>query len=343
MIEKFDPDSPPDVPQGISKESMQQLPFSLVLTDPSLDDHPIIYVNQAFVDITGFSAEMALGRNCRFLQGEETDEAQRRVIREALRNKREVTLDIVNYRADGERFVNRLMIAPLTDGDGRTTHFLGIQTERRDGADFVDRAAELDESLREIQHRVKNHLSMLLALIRLEAARGNCSRSSFDVLANRVEALSLLYHEFATGSGDHSKVGLGAYISRVCAALNMLDGQNDVIVNIDAEALEAKVDAASQLGLLVSELLTNSLQHAFPDDASGSVEVRLWQSDDACICLQVVDDGVGLPDGCEWPKKGNLGSRIVRDLAARLDADLDVESGPSGTKVKLAIPLDAVA
>ena len=342
MVNEFDPDSPPDVPEGVSKSTMRDLPFSLVITDPNLKDHPIIYVNRAFNSLTGYSSRMAVGRNCRFLQGDGTDEAHRRVIKEAIRDERELTIDLVNYRADGEKFINRLMITPLRDDAGVTTHFLGIQTENPDDSSYSDRAIMLDESLREVQHRVKNHLSMLLALIRLEAKRGENSKASFEVLANRVEALSLLYHEFATSRDGQNEVRLGAYISRVCSALNMLDGQNDVIVNIDTESITAKVDAASQIGLLVSELLTNSLQHAFPSDRSGSVVVRLWQQGDDCICLHVVDDGQGLPAGSRWPKDGNLGSRIVRDLAARLDADLEVESDGNGTKVKIAIPMKAV-
>ena len=343
MTAKFDPDNPPDVPKGISKSTMRELPFSLVLTDPTLDDHPIIYVNRAFENVTGFTSDMAGGRNCRFLQGEHTEEAHRQIIRDAIKEDRECTLDIVNYQANGEKFINRLMITPLRDDNRKTTHFLGIQTKRPEDVSYAERATALDESMREIQHRVKNHLSMLLSLIRLEASRSDDARNTFGVLANRVESLSLLYHEFAMSKDDGSEVKLGAYISRVCSALNMLDGQNDVIVNIDAEAIDAKVDAASQVGLLVSELLTNSLQHAFPEDESGTVEVRLWESDDDCICLQVIDDGQGLPDDCEWPKNGNLGSRIVRDLAARLKADLDVESSDNGTKVKLAIPMEAVS
>ena len=341
MTEQYDPENPPEVPEGISRSTMRELPFSLVLTDPTLEDNPIIYVNRAFEKITGFHADMANGRNCRFLQGEHTEEAHRQIIRDAIREERECTLDIVNYRANGDKFLNRLLMTPLRNDEGKVTHFLGIQTERPEDTGYAHKAIELDESLREIQHRVKNHLAMLLSLIRLEAKRDDTSKGAFDILATRVEALSLLYHDFATSKNRVGSVPLGAYVSRVCSALNMLDGQNDVVVNIDAEALDAKIDAASQIGLLVSELLTNSLQHAFTESGNGSVEVRLWE-DGECICLQVIDDGEGLPEDCNWPEEGNLGSRIVRDLAARLDANLDVESSEKGTRVKLAIPMDAI-
>lgn len=339
MRRQFDPDNPPDVPEGISKSTMRKLPFALVLTDPSLADNPIVFVNRAFTRVTGYSPDMALGRNCRFLQGKETTEEDIAKIRSALRDEEEVTLDLINYRANGEKFVNRLMIAPLRGDDGNVSHFLGIQNERTHDLSYANRATELDESLREIQHRVKNHLAMLLALIRMEARRSGDAQASFDVLANRVEALNLLYEEFAKSGSDGTKVALGAYVSRICSALNMLDGQRDVVVNIEVENLDAKVDSASQVGLLLSELLTNSLQHAFPGDNSGEVVVRMWNSDDEeCVCLEVKDNGTGLPQGSDWPRQGNLGARIVRDLADRLDAELDVSSGDEGTTVLISIP-----
>ncbi len=264
------------------------------------------------------------------------------VLREAIEEEKETTLDIINYRANGERFVNRLMITPLKDDDQQTTHFLGIQTERPQDASIAERALHLDESMREFQHRVKNHLSMLLALIRLEARQTDGTRDSFEILANRVQTLSLLYDEFAAGRDGVNSVGLGAYVSRVCAAMNMLDGQNNVVVNVDADVIDAKVDAASQVGLLVSELLTNALQHAFDEDSTGTVEVRLGVDDGDRICLRVADDGHGLPEGSKWPEGGNLGSRIVRDLANRLNAEMDVASGEGGTVIELLIPRSSI-
>lgn len=339
----FDPENPPDVPEGISKKSMKEMPFSLALADARMDDNPLVYVNEAFCRISGYTANSVLGRNCRFLQGEDTDEGDRRVIRNALEEGRDITLDILNYRSDGQKFVNRLMITPLRDDDGEITHFLGIQNECEVDNTYADRASRLDESLRETQHRVKNHLSMLLALIRMEAKQSRDTKHALEVLANRVEALNLLYSDFAQTARDGQRmtVGLGAYITRVCSALNMLDGLREVRMNLDTEEFECTVDAASQIGLLVSELLTNSLQHAFESGTTGSVEVRLRRTGDQ-VCLEVRDDGCGLPNDCNWPQEGNLGARIVRDLAGRLDAEMDVQSDSGGTQVNLQIPKSAL-
>ena len=186
---------PNDLPSGLSQQTIRNFPLSIVLSDPRTEDTPIVFVNEAFTRTTGYTAEAAVGQNCRFLQGEKTDPSGVREIREALEAEREITIDILNYRADGEEFVNRLMITPLRQKTGEVGYFLGIQTQRSDYTSFSERNAELDEQLRELQHRVKNHLALVLAMIRLEAGRvgqGNDPGATFEVLSRRVETLSLL-------------------------------------------------------------------------------------------------------------------------------------------------------
>ena len=100
-----------------------------LLTDPRLDDHPIVYVNEPFLEMTGYSADEVLGRNCRFLQGEDTDEAAIDELRSAIADERPVTVELVNYRKDGTPFWNQVHISPVRDGDGRLVHFVGVQVD----------------------------------------------------------------------------------------------------------------------------------------------------------------------------------------------------------------------
>jgi len=339
----IDPGNPPPIPSGISRETMDDLPFSLVIADAQLPDMPLIYVNAAFERVTGYDRSAVIGRNCRFLQGPETDDGDRTAIREALAQGEEITVDILNYRSTGEQFINRLLLSPLKQ-DGKVTHFLGIQSQQPKDRAFAERAAKLDEQLREVQHRVKNHLALLLSLIRMESRKATDAKASLDVLANRVEALNLLYDEFSRpGQSSGNEVALGAYISRVCSALNMLDGHREVRMNLETDELRASVDAASQMGLLVSELLTNALQHAFEAERDGLVDVRLWNDGDgSTVCLQVVDNGKGIPAEVDWPNDGSLGARIVRELTGRLQGDLQVESDEDGTTVTIAFPASAL-
>lgn len=99
----------------------------VVITDPSIDGNPIIYVSDEFVRQTGYSPEEAIGRNCRFLQGPDTKPSDVEAIRDALRNKSPITIDILNYRKDGSKFWNRLRIRPLYIEGGEVAYFAGAQ------------------------------------------------------------------------------------------------------------------------------------------------------------------------------------------------------------------------
>ena len=334
------PDDPlPAMPAGVDGEAILRLPFALVITDRTLPDNPIVFVNRAFLDQTGYAVEEVVGRNCRFLQGEHTDPDTVRALREAIEEDQEITVDIVNYRADGERYVNRLMVAPLYDDDGAVRHHLGIQHDESDAGRYAERAIELTERLREMQHRMRNHLSMLLALIRLEAGRQARPEGTIDVLAARVEALGTLYDQISDpgGGDDDASVALATYVRRVCGAMEMLSERVRIGVNVDVERFETSVDRAARVGLFLCEVLTNALRHAYGDADRGEISVSLVH-DGRGATLVVADDGRGLGDA-DWPNDaGTLGGLIVRDLVKRLGAALEVESSPVGTIVRLVLP-----
>ena len=104
-----------------------EVEMSVVFSDPSLPDNPMIFVSDEFEHQTGYSPEEALGRNCRFLQGADTNPHAVEAIRQALKAQTRFTIDIVNYRKDGSRFVNRLRIRPIYDQDGGLMFFAGAQ------------------------------------------------------------------------------------------------------------------------------------------------------------------------------------------------------------------------
>lgn len=321
---------------------MSQLPYAVVLTNPRLKDNPIVYVNRQFEALTGYSRASTIGRNCRFLQGVDTDAASVHALRDAVRNERDATITLLNYRADGSTFLNRLMISPLYDSDDNLTYFLGVQTIA-DEAEEANRLADQQMvALRELQHRVKNHLSMVVSMIRMQA-REDAAEKDFGTLSRRVETLQLLYEELTEdGHGRDEMIALGSYISRVGNALAHLDGRRGIRVNIDTDAIEVPFDVATRIGLVVSEIVTNALQHAFAGRDAGLVELRLKEMSGGTVRVQVVDDGVGLPTHIDWPHKGSLGSRIVRQLVRGLGADLSVQSEVSGTTVTFDVPADTV-
>lgn len=105
----------------------EELEASVVVSDPSLPDNPMIFVSDEFERQTGYSREEAVGRNCRMLQGEDTKPEAIEAIRQALKAQTRFTIDIVNYRKDGTPFLNRLRIRPLFGEDGELLYFIGAQ------------------------------------------------------------------------------------------------------------------------------------------------------------------------------------------------------------------------
>jgi PAS domain S-box-containing protein len=104
----------------------------VTLSDPELPDNPIVYANKAFEEISGYSQDEIVGRNCRFLQGEDHDQEALQIIRAALQKHEPCIVTLRNYRKNGELFFNRLAIRPLTDPDGNVIYYLGVQYDVTD-------------------------------------------------------------------------------------------------------------------------------------------------------------------------------------------------------------------
>nr|AML77758.1 putative LOV domain-containing protein [Selaginella apoda] len=110
------------------KDELQKHAYNFVLCDPSLPDHPIVYASDGFLQMTGYSRDEVLGRNCRFLQGRDTDKQTVLEIREAIREERECQIKILNYTKSGKQFWNLFHLAPVfSQQDGRVVHYVGVQ------------------------------------------------------------------------------------------------------------------------------------------------------------------------------------------------------------------------
>lgn len=107
-------------------EALDALPVGVAIADARQKDLPLVYVNRAFQDMTGYSSDEVLGHNCRFLQGPDTDEQELLVMREAIQSRQAVRVTLRNYRKDGEGFWNELCLNPLFDGDGQLMYYMGI-------------------------------------------------------------------------------------------------------------------------------------------------------------------------------------------------------------------------
>jgi two-component sensor histidine kinase len=184
---------------------------------------------------------------------------------------------------------------------------------------------------------VKNNLQMITALIRIEA-RGVRDRSTgegFDRLAGRIEALSLLYRAL----GDSPGVGvidLGIYLSEIASAVMRAHGSEGIHLDLQVDTWLVSLNVAMPVGLVVNELLTNALKHAFKGRDGGLISLHCTTNAAGGCHVRVADDGVGLPEGYSWPKAGKLSALIVRSLLQNAAAKMLVKSAPGfGMQVEI--------
>ena len=120
----------------------------ITLSDPDQEDNPIVYANEAFELITGYSRDETIGRNCRFLQGEDRDQEGIQRIREAIRDVKPVTVTLRNYKKDGTLFYNQFSIRPLFDRQDNLIYYVGIQYD-------VTNQVEAEEELKQLNALIK--------------------------------------------------------------------------------------------------------------------------------------------------------------------------------------------
>jgi PAS domain S-box-containing protein len=223
---------------------------AMVITDARQADHPIAFVNDAFCRMTGYARAGVLGRNCRFLQGSDTDPATVAAVRAAIGAGERVETEILNYRANGEVFWNRLLISPVHDADGGLTHFISNQVdvtaERAGRSDLQDHNAALIELSGRLGERAE------------ELAQANRSLQSEIEERKRVEVA----FRRSLGAADHARTAL---LEREVHLRSVLDTVPDAMIVIDDRGIMQSVsttaerlfgfDAADIVGRNVSMLM----------------------------------------------------------------------------------------
>lgn len=129
-----------DDPDYSLVKALQTAQQNFVITDPSLPDNPIVFASQGFLTLTGYTLDQVLGRNCRFLQGPETDPRAVQKIRKAIAEGYDTSVCLLNYRIDGTTFWNQFFVAPLRDSEGNVVNYVGVQCKVSD--DFARAIAQ---------------------------------------------------------------------------------------------------------------------------------------------------------------------------------------------------------
>jgi PAS domain S-box-containing protein len=194
----------------------------------------------------------------------------------------------------------------------------------------------------EIHHRVKNNMNVVSSLLKLQSNNIEDARIK-DILKesqNRIYAMSAV-HETLHGSENLSEIDLKTYLSKVTSSIfqTYAIAQDKVKLNIDIKEMPIGINQASPLGLIINELISNSLKYAFPGESTGEITVQMKKQDKE-IELIVMDDGIGMPDELDWKNAKSLGLKLVRTLVEnQLDGSIDMENN-DGTKFTIKFNIE---
>jgi two-component sensor histidine kinase len=322
------------------KQFLDQVPIAVAVSE--LDPiEKVVYANLEFQRLSGQLNTVVLGNGWQSLPGEAAAARAPSTLAEAVVVGRDYLGSFNMPHGDALLMVDAWSNV-IDDDKGKLAFRLValIAAATRDSSfldELEDQVREKDTQLLELQHRVKNNLQMITALIRVEA-RGVSDLSTgegFDRLAGRVEALGLLYRALGDTPGE-GVVDLGIYLGEIATAVMRAHAVEGIHLDLQVDTWLVSLDVAMPTGLVVNELLTNTLKHAF-EGRDGGVITLHGTTDAAGGCrVLVADDGVGLPEGYSWPKPGKLSALIVRSLLQNAKARMDVTSSPGqGMKVEI--------
>ena len=308
---------------------LDHIPIPIIISKLMRGDQRIVYANAAYEALTGQTRAEIRGRGWSVLASFTLEDEPHLAFSDAL--------------AAGDDFMGTfkrehpvLTLVEAYSGlienedAGKTYRIIAlIDVTERGQAQREEYARQLRDKgmlLKELQHRVKNNLQLITALIRLDArSQKRGDKVNLDRLAGRIEALQLLYQDL-TAEGLGQVIDLGHYLSQITSAVMHTYGIGGIRLDLKVDHAPASINVAMPVGLLVNELLTNAFKYAFSGREGGVITVRCLQADENRFRIVVADDGMGLPEGCTWPVQGKLGALVLQSLRENVPTDFNVES-----------------
>jgi PAS domain S-box-containing protein len=328
--------------ERLMAELFRACPECITLT--TLDEGRFIEVNEAVNRLFGYSSDELIGRSIGEL-GIWDSIDERSVVVERLRRGELVR----NYetklrRKDGTK-IDALLSLTTAEMYGRR-HIISFATDisgrKRIENELASSVREKENLLRELQHRIKNNLAMIagIAALEMEQAPDERTRSTLGDLKDRIQSLASLY-DLLLRSGRTGQVDLGEYLKAIVELLSgtYADAESGLCIEQRIESMPVDMRQAVPWGLIVNELVTNALKHAFPSGGPGRIIIELHRSENK-IELRVSDDGAGFPARAESSESEGLGLGIVHMMTAQLKGEIERSGGP-GTTFVIRAPASA--
>ncbi|MDO8873927.1 MAG: PAS domain S-box protein [Methanoregula sp.] len=324
----------------------------LLIIDPVT--HSIYDVNPAALELLGRTKNELVGTTChQFICPAERGKCPITDLGQKIDNSERILLI-----ADGERIPILKTVVPIIiqDHSYLLESFVDITDRKLMEAEIrslnavleqrvIERTSQLNASLedkivllREVHHRVKNNLQIIISLFNLQSRyiEDENTRQVFRESQNRVRAMSLV-HEKLYQSTDITKIDLENYIRYLGNSLVQFYGMTGkgIILNTRIQDINVDINTAIPVGLIINELISNSLKHAFPDGKKGEISLTI-QRENTILTILFADTGVGIPADLDWCNAESMGLRLVIMLVEQLDGTIELDRS-SGTMFTIVV------
>ncbi len=328
---------------------VEQNPCMIVLTDLKGD---VIYVNPKFTQFTGYTSKEVTGENIRFLKSGGIPSEVYNELWDTITSGKEWKGEFCNRKKNGEEYWELVIAAPIRNAEGIISHYFAVKTEITTHKHAEEQIkASLQEKevlLKETYHRVKNNMNVIRSLLRLEShdIKDKQSIDKFKKCVNRVDSMSLIHEELYKTKGL-SKIDFAEYIKSLSShVLKSYEIYTDrITLNINVVSVFLGVKNAVPCGLIINELVSNTIKHAFPENKKGEITISMRRIEDqesmpvqvsqaGKIELVVSDNGIGLPEDLDFKNSKSLGLELVNGLTKQLEGTIAIDRS-NGTEFKI--------
>lgn len=301
------------------------------------------FFNDSLCKMLNYSKNELIGMNNRQYMDEESAKRVYEIFNKVYKTGRPSKgVEFQIMRKDRVKKYGEISVSPIKDSKGQPIGFRGIVrdiTERKLAEEKIKASLEEKEvMLREIHHRVKNNMQIMSSLLRLQSGKIKDKKTLeiFKTSQSRIRSMAFI-HESLYKSEDLARINFSDYTSRVTTHLFSTYGARTALINYKVEVKDVFLDinTAIPCGLIINELVTNSLKHAFPDDRRGEMLVKMRADKRGKHTLIVKDTGIGFPEELDFRETETLGMQLVTDLVIQIGGSIKLnrEGGTAFTIV----------
>ena len=306
-------------------------------------DGKINYACQRTLDLHGYErSEELLGESAFKLMAPEEKDRARENLEKTIKKGIMLDIEYLFLKKDGSRFYGELSSSLLKDSDGNPKGFMAITkdiTQRKKDEEQIRKDLETrNVLLKEIHHRVKNNMQIIVSLLRLQSQfhEEEHTKKVFKDTQSRIQSMAII-HDALYKSQDLARIDMRDYVQRFAThILHLYEiDPNRIELKINTDKIFIDITTGVPCGLIINELVSNAVKHAFPGNRRGVIEIKLYKTKIGKITISVKDNGIGLPDEIDFKKPKTMGLQLINDLSKQLGGTLRVY-----TKKGLRITLD---